>query len=419
MPCRNLLAAAAVLVLLCGCKQLGPYHAGSLVPVATTPSEAATPSQPSLASATASLPPDALSPSPVPSLPSVTPQPSQTTPTPEPDRTWVSDLSFVDANQGWATGLFCAHSGVQCRPALWHTVDGGRIWREMATPVQLATTSLQQNSVDASHVLFATANDGWLYGPKLYVTHDGGVTWASVWMWEDVESITYADDVTWLMLLAPCPTLNWRYCERTLLNSHDLGLTWGIDPNWPGLGGVEASVLRLCSGRAWAIGDVGILTRDGGKIWQRFDMPTNCVPQGRNWQVMFGDSGGEMWLVCSGAPSAGSEGRYVYRSPDDGSSWTEVFGPSATGYASHFVATSNATAFLCGSRMPLLRTDDGGRTWRAAIAPYEGDWFCSVLYFLDARHGWFAVGDDLPYGWYGAIWRTEDGGTHWQRVGLP
>jgi len=404
-----------VTVLLCGCKQRGPNRAATVVPAAPPPAGVTTPSATMPAVATT----PAQTPRSLPAMASATPQP-RSTPLPQPDQNLIFDLSFVDPNQGWATGEICAHGGPQCRPVLWHTADGGRIWREGVTPDRLVTYQAHQDYPDAPQVLFTTPKDGWLYGLKLYVTHDGGATWAEAPMPGEVESLTYADGEAWAIAGVPC--LVWRLtgCTRKrLLASDDLGRSWHPATGWPGLTGSGLSFLRLSGGRAWAVGDRAIATHNGGKSWQPFAVPEHCTPHGSDWEVMSGDPAGQFWLICAGAPGGGEEGRSVYRSPDDGSSWTRVYGPTAAGYAHHLVAISNKTAFLCGSRIPLLRTDDGGRTWPAAIVPSGGDWSCPALSFVDAQHGWFAVGGDYPYGWNGAIWRTEDGGVHWQRVGLP
>lgn len=45
---------------------------------------------------------------------------------------------------------------------------------------------------------------------------------------------------------------------------------------------------------------------------------------------------------------------------------------------------------------------------------------CTAQLFIDAQHGWIADWEEVAYPTFGAyVWRTEDGGAHWQRVGLP
>jgi hypothetical protein len=88
----------------------------------------------------------------------------------------LADTSWVSDDQGWAL----------VRDALLHTTDGGTTWTRVSSPPAsvIAPSRGDENPgadcakvVCVSHVRFADALHGWLFGRGLLTTSDGGVTW--------------------------------------------------------------------------------------------------------------------------------------------------------------------------------------------------------------------------------------------------
>lgn len=76
--------------------------------------------------------------------------------------TWLEDVQFVDALNGWVVG-----------DAIWRTTDGGESWKAIAPPV-LGTRLRAVHFVDSTH--------GWAVGVRAGVavviaSKDGGLTW--------------------------------------------------------------------------------------------------------------------------------------------------------------------------------------------------------------------------------------------------
>jgi photosystem II stability/assembly factor-like uncharacterized protein len=76
-----------------------------------------------------------------------------------------SDLHFINEHEGWLTGEY----------RLYHTVDGGKTWREVPLPTE---------DVQLSSGYFADSNNGWVIAaPKtddatgMYRTANGGKRW--------------------------------------------------------------------------------------------------------------------------------------------------------------------------------------------------------------------------------------------------
>lgn len=118
---------------------------------------------------------------PAPSLPAATPSPSRpavTSPssapsTGDPAGFEPAAVSFVSPSRGWVLG----RSGCSDCAGLLRTRDGGVHWTALpAPPAPLGYYSRSANAV--TDVAFAGDANGFLYGPGLLATHNGGRSWA-------------------------------------------------------------------------------------------------------------------------------------------------------------------------------------------------------------------------------------------------
>jgi photosystem II stability/assembly factor-like uncharacterized protein len=73
-------------------------------------------------------------------------------------------------------------------------------------------------------------------------------------------------------------------------------------------------------------------------------------------------------------------------------------------------AVGNDTFLALGYRSKLLRTSDGGATWKELSQPYKRS--LARMSFVDSEHGW-AVGHE------GKIYATTDGGQNWSEQKSP
>src|SRR5579859_3347242 len=92
----------------------------------------------------------------------------------------VLSTSFVSASAGWLLATPCADQVQTCRTIVMRkTVDGGRTWYAVqapdAPPADMFQGSPPANAVGT--VLFTSARAGWAFGPALWQTRDGGLTW--------------------------------------------------------------------------------------------------------------------------------------------------------------------------------------------------------------------------------------------------
>lgn len=185
---------------------------------------------------------------------------------------------------------------------------------------------------------------------------------------------------------------------------------WTVENS--GAKGDLVTVFFTGSDRGWIAGDDGYLagTSDGGKTWSKHDLGTT---EGINEIYFRNDDNG--YLVA---------GRRMFVTKDKGRSWQDLrtfrngdFGAGRPDFLSIRFSDKNK-GYLIGSVLKisggeevvvdslLMRTDDGGETWRRIPVPTKGE-----LYHLDFSgnsHGWI-VGDD------GVILHTTDEGRTWRQ----
>ncbi len=85
-------------------------------------------------------------------------------------------VTFVSLSMGWVLGSAPCDT-TKCL-VLLETTDSGRTWTSRPVPPATpATIGDAAAGGGVGAVRFADAEDGWLFGPDLWSTHDGGVHW--------------------------------------------------------------------------------------------------------------------------------------------------------------------------------------------------------------------------------------------------
>jgi photosystem II stability/assembly factor-like uncharacterized protein len=86
------------------------------------------------------------------------------------------------------------------------------------------------------------------------------------------------------------------------------------------------------------------------------------------------------------------------------------------GYTGEVDAVSGETAFFVGGRSSLMVTDDGGIQWQP-VEPLIGDTSAGTdqVVFFNSSDG-VVLGENGNNNDVPTIWRTSDGGVHWNAV---
>ncbi len=341
--------------------------------------------------------------------------PAWTWQAPTPQGNPLEDVTFVDADNGWAVGRY---------GTIVHTTDGGATWISQQSGTR----------ADLVAVTFVDGLTGWAVGTFGTIVHtgDGGLTWQvqrapTIDEFEDVFFVTPLEG--WAVGLFP-----------GAYHTTDGGMTWTkVAFPWKHSSGPLAcwftSATTGVMGSEW--GGMGIIrTTDGGATWapcviegkQEFDQadsfsfvsPTEGWASGR-WTLFHTTDGGASWtrdhwqyeeisdLQFSDADHGWlCSGSRVYETTDGGDTWQRT-GSFRRDQALALSFTSSSSGWVVGAAGSMRSTTDGGDTWQQHATGVAGMTHVpslTAVAFADASVG-CAVGPN------GAIVQTSGGGSSW------
>jgi photosystem II stability/assembly factor-like uncharacterized protein len=265
---------------------------------------------------------------------------------------------------------------------------------------------------------FATnGKDGWIYGSKTFVTHNGGQSFQEDGPGGLVMDLSIVGNETWA-LSRPCPP-GLAGCSSTVFTTATAGGPWRVDQAAPRLQYPYLQLLRLSRSDAFLAAQAtdGTLysTTDGGVTWDRHALPAPCSELLRLTAFRAHD----LWALCSGPAPGRSQSKELYHSGDGGRTWTlaATSGPATMpgvgtlpdqGIVTLLTSVSPDRLIIALDEGPPIASTDGGRTWAPQGLPASGG--VEQLSFTDAQHGWAVLSPD------DALYRTSDGGVQWTRA---
>jgi photosystem II stability/assembly factor-like uncharacterized protein len=367
----------------------------------------------------------------------------------------VSGMTFVSTDKGWLTWDCSGPNGSQPQsggPVVAVTIDGGHTWTPLSLPSFPGTAGwtcgaspplLSGNQgvlpvscgngwagvyrtndlgdswtlgqppfwFQLSQVDFVDATRGFVFTgvatSDLYRTTDSGRDWAlvkkSVFSGQTVGEFQFIDATTGFALTSTSPGVPWK--------TTDGGLTWSLPasyrtiggnvscglPSNPGAGSAPVPVLMASPTTGWAVG--ARRTTDGGLHWSTVAPPS--VPNRSSSYAEFFLDATHAWVAQSAGSSAACADHIVtFGTADGGLTWQQAAPiPVQVSAATDVIWEGHSTSFSPTTSRPAV----------------EGPW----LYFTDPRNGWLLVeSDDTMFYTSGPLYRTTDGGLHWNQVSV-
>ena len=296
--------------------------------------------------------------------------------------------------------------------AILRTADGGATWSSVTAPA--VPFSHGEDPGGVSHIRFANPSDGWLFGPDLWSTHDGGGHWAKV----ALPGAVSGSAVTALETSAGAVHAISTADDHLLLDSSPVATdAWSTSFTLPaGAGPVAGGHLVLQRDVGWAF-VVNRVVGDGARLagarWSGWTPPCQQV-QGP--AVVAASSPTNLVAVCDEGLWGGERrGARAWFSGDGGQTFQEHPGalpPSATGaVATPAPSTVVIDASAAGADQ-LVATFDGGTTW--SVVHQETGGTMVDLGFTTPAQG-------VAVHWLngakpGQLLMTHDGGHQWAPV---
>jgi photosystem II stability/assembly factor-like uncharacterized protein len=347
-----------------------------------------------------------------------------------------TSVTFVGTDTGWVIGqaLTPGHCATQYCTSVARTDDAGKTWAGVPAPF----TGAADGATGVSQIRFLNLDDGWAFGPELYVTHDGGRTWTQVktsgQRVTDLETVgtrvfalfasctgsgeafsgSYFDGdcTTYTLYSSPAASSDW-----TPVGPSTSGLTDGT-PN-------EVASLVLTGGRGFLLAPGGALYAgpvDGSGAWKLVNSINSACPvepdgnAAPQTSALFGAvNANELIMACtlpqsSETPGSPRETKKIYSSPNGGGSWIQIATAPVAATATSIAASPSETVVL-GTDQGIDLLPRGDVAWRqaqlGAAAPAGG--FSYVGMTTDEQ------GIALPANpAAGTVWFTFNGGQSWQ-----
>jgi photosystem II stability/assembly factor-like uncharacterized protein len=339
----------------------------------------------------------------------------------------VVDLTWLNSQRGWALAAAPCPSGLCPRVAA--TRNDGRSWAMLSVPSGLSANWQAQ----ISQIRFATGKVGYLFGPALYQTRDGGHSWRRVRS-RPVEALAPASGTVLRIVYdhGGCPGPCNRVVQEAVAGSSAWHTLLRI-PIARANGDIKAVIIRAgtrvvyvpvygnLAGGQGGIKAVIFRSTDTGRSWQR--LPDPCSGNGTNTHAAAAVSAGPsgyLAVLCDSL--SGTRRTFIRTSADYGSSWGT---PRTVPSGMQLLVTPRpgrlvlATGGISGSGPFTCRLDvsgDNGLHWMTAVtattrvSPQAA--LPPVLAFAGSRFGWWASDSQ-------DIWITHDGGLAWLRRPFP
>ena len=327
----------------------------------------------------------------------------------------LTDAYFADSMNGLGLEQHCNLSSTTntvCSLAVVRTRDAGRRWNQVGSTLHV---TYPNSRASYPFIDFATnGKDGWIYGSRTFVTHNGGKTFEEGGPGGLVMNLSIQGNETWA-LSRPCAPSTFA-CSSTLFSTSTGGGPWNVERAAPKLEYPYLQLVRTSPRDAFlaaqSTGGTLHATEDGGLSWESHPLPPLC----NQLQHLTALNAHDVWALCSAATPTDSQLKELYHSGDGGRTWVLLATTSpdpgrgvgslpTSGIVTLLTSVAPDRLLIAFDQGPPIASTDGGTSWVPQGLPASGG--VEQLTFTDSQHGWAIL---LPND---TLYRTSDGGTHW------
>jgi hypothetical protein len=306
------------------------------------------------------------------------------TPGPVPKNFQPTSVTFIGPHTGAVIGQASTpgHCATRDCTSLAVTTDYGQTWGGVSAP----RTGPPDGPSGVGQLRFLNQQDGWAFGPQLWVTHDGGARWKQVETGGKRVTDLETADGNAFALFATCTGGGAAFgaqCTSFSLYSSAAGSdTWQPVPG-PTRGLVPAAAgqpgsasLVIGPGRGYLLAPSGQLFSGPltGAPWTMVDPLGPCAPGppgpgGQPAGALLAAAGpSQLAMVCAAgtSPAGDTQVKQAYVSSDGGASWTQRAQIPAAGIAASLAA--QGSLIVLATDAGIYRSADGGTTWQQAQA---------------------------------------------------
>ena len=305
-------------------------------------------------------------------------------------------IQFVDSKSGFIIG-----------PRLIRTLDGGSSWT-VTEYRQIEDTLRAEGSLEpyAHDVGFVDRDWGWRLSMvdknSVEWTEDSGQSWS--------KPISFGANIYQRSLVFVSRDRGWVLGEQKVMKTNDRGKHWMVENELMALS-LEFPAF-VDDDHIWLASNQGTIARtiDGGEHWIiSHDLPKNVtniffISATLGWAV------GEKGLIAHT-----EDGGLHWRTQEAALPYDEKAKQSPTLMDIFFI--DSLSGWICGNDGLILRTMDGGSSWRSTTSITKEP--LVSIRFVDAAHGWAVGGFPEPaiptLGPSNVVLETTDGGETWKR----
>jgi hypothetical protein len=334
---------------------------------------------------------------------------------PPPKGFEAASASFVSPGTGFVLGARKC-SKLPCPARLEKTVNGGKTWSPVPAPaVSLTSPFAGSPKSGVATVRFENASDGWLFGPAVWATTDGGQHWNQESMPGEVIAVAASGGVAFAAAEPVDGGLNAARLYRSQVGS----TTWTRVPDVR-----PAAALTVSGHIVWAgVAPNLWLSADGGQHWAK--LPFHCPASLPDASAVAAASTADAALVCfnPGFPQPGSSVKVVFATTDGGHTFHATGRPPEPGepgiLAMPPAHPQLVTLTAASGATFIYRSADSGKTWQTTTYD-DGGLGTRDLAYVSATTGYMIHFSGGPYLAYTkGLLKTVNAGASWTAIAIP